>query len=114
MRNKINYLEYIENNTIRQEVSYRGGGIEIGLDDLLGTEGYKMTAYQNYLGGGMLGRICNSYNFDTSKLAKVKQRKVEAMTDALNRYFHSLTNHEEDEWETTSYEQNQNRPVSAY
>ena len=106
--------KYIEDNTIRCEASYRGGGIEIGLDDLLNTEGYKMTAYQNYLGGGLLGRIAHSYNFEPEKLSKAKQAKVEKITEALKKYFHNLTNHEGDEWEEETYEHNQDKPLSAY
>lgn len=117
---KIDYIEYIEQNTLRCEASYRGGGIEINLADLLNkgkTEKYNdycMTAYQNYLGGGMLGSIGNSYNFDLEKLSKAKRAKIDKMTDALNRYYHNLTNHDGDEWEETTFEQNQLRPVSAY
>ena len=109
----MNYIQYITDNTIRCEASYRGGGIELGLDDLLKTEGYKMTAYQNYLGGGMLGKICNSYNFNIDKLSKTKQTKVNKISLELNKYYHSLTNHD-DEWENQSFVQNQNMPVSAY
>lgn len=107
------YKNYIEDHTLRCEASYRGGGIEINLDDLLKTDGYRMTAYQNYLGGGMLGAICHSYNFDESDLTKTQARKLEIITDQLKRYFHNLTNHD-DEWESASYEQNQLRPESAY
>lgn len=110
----MNYRQYIEDNTIRCEASFRGGGIEIGLDDLLGTEGHKMSAYQNYLGGGILGRICNSYNFEVEKLSKARQAKIDKVTDALNKYYHGLTNHEGDEWEEETYEHNQTKPVSAY
>lgn len=113
----MNYTQYIENHTLRCEASYRGGGIEISLDDLLktGDAGYCMTEYQNYLGGGMLGRICNRYNFDTEKLSKARQSKVEKISDALNRYYHNLTNHEDDEWEAESYEHNQlTKAESAY
>jgi hypothetical protein len=109
-----NLIEYIENNTIRYEASYRGGGIEIGLDNLLKTEGYKMTAYQNYLGGGLLGRICHSYNFDLNKLNKSKQNTVNKITEVLQEYYHNLTNHEGNEWEEQSYTQNQCMPESAY
>lgn len=112
--------EYIKNNTLRCEISYRGGGIEIDLAELLKKsetgeeEDYLMTAYQNYLGGGMLGSIGNSYSFDVEKLSKKDQKTIAEITDAVNRYFHGLTNHEDDEWESSTYEQNQNRPESAY
>tara|TARA_R100000808_G_scaffold906_1_gene4321 strand:+ start:4434 stop:4730 length:297 start_codon:yes stop_codon:yes gene_type:complete len=41
---------------LRQKISHRGGGIEIDLSPF-GYEGEKMSAYQNYLGGGMLGGV---------------------------------------------------------
>tara|TARA_R110000824_G_scaffold52616_2_gene145852 strand:- start:361 stop:639 length:279 start_codon:yes stop_codon:yes gene_type:complete len=41
---------------LREKYTSRGGGIEISLDEY-GYEGEKMTAYQNYLGGGMVGGI---------------------------------------------------------
>lgn len=111
----MNTNEYIEANTLRCEASGRGGGIEISLEDYIGMPGAGMTAYQNYLGGGMLGSICNSYNFDTNTLSKLKAKKLAVMSDALNRYFHNLTNHEGDEWESASYENLQvSRAVSAY
>ena len=43
---------------IREKYSSRGGGIEIDLTSY-GYENEKMTAYQNYLGGGMLGGVAN-------------------------------------------------------
>jgi len=42
--------------TLRISVTTRGGGVEINLDSL-GYPNGKMTAYQNYLGGGMLGAV---------------------------------------------------------
>jgi hypothetical protein len=111
---KVSFLEYIEDNIIRCEAGYRGGGIEISLDSLLDTDGYKMTAYQNYLGGGLLGSIQNDYNFDLSELSKTDKILIGKITDELNRYFHNLTNHGGDEWEEATFEENQNRPSSAY
>lgn len=110
---KFNYIEYIESHTLRCEANYRGGGIEIDLSDLLDIGGLSMTAYQNYLGGGMLGSIQNDYNFNVSGLSKAKRARLEKVTDALNRYYHELTNHD-DEWEGTDYESGQLRPASAY
>ena len=49
-------VKRIEQSIIRKEVSPRGGGIEIALKKW-GYPNGKMTAYQNYLGGGMLGRV---------------------------------------------------------
>ena len=105
MAKKINF----EKITIRQQLSHRGGGIEISLDTL-GFKGVKMTAYQNYLGGGMLGRICNDCTISDWR----DNKKLAAIADGLREYMHSLTNHEDDEWENMSFEQNKNMPESAY
>jgi hypothetical protein len=94
--------------TVRQQISNRGGGVEIDLTTL-GFPNVCMTAYQNYLGGGMLGRVCNSCMIsdweDYPKLVEIAQ--------GLRKYFHNLTN-PDSEWESTTYEQNQNLPTSAY
>jgi len=103
--------EYIENHTLRCEASYRGGGIEIDCTDLFNIEGAKVSVYQNYLGGGMLGRVISNANFTP----KDKQTKLlEELEETLKEYFHGLTNHEGDGWEDQTYTQNQNMPDSAY
>lgn len=48
----------LKESVIREKYSSRGGGIEIDLTPY-GYEGEKMSAYQNYLGGGMLGGLSN-------------------------------------------------------
>lgn len=113
MKKEINLFEFIKQNTIRLEASRRGGGIEIDCSELLG-EGAKMTAYQNYLGGGMLGGIDSSVNFKP-KQADIKL--FENLQETLKKYFHNITNEEAsdyDGWNEQSYEQNQNMPKSAY
>ena len=69
------YKGIIEDNTIRCEVSYRGGGIEIDVSELFGIEDAKVSAYQNYLGGGMAGSIQSNANFEPKKkdLKKLRQ-----------------------------------------
>ena len=101
-----------KNRTLRLKVSYRGGGIEISLDGLKRNKyrGEKMTAYQNYLGGGMLGSIGNDCTIPTWQ----RDEYLVKLADQLARYFHSLTNHEDDEWESATFEENQRRPRSAY
>jgi len=112
---KTNLKQYIAKNTLRCEASGRGGGIEINLKPLLmRLDEPKMTSYQNYLGGGMLGSIGNSYNFDRSELDKEEKDLIERLADALNRHFHDLTNHDGDEWESASFEGVQVRSQSAY
>lgn len=96
-----------EEITLRQEITTRGGGIEISLDTL-GYEGEKMTAYQNYLGGGMLGRITN----DCTVKNWQQDKKLAEIAENLRKYFHSLTN--PGEWGAISYLQNQTMPISIY
>lgn len=100
--------------TLRQEISSRGGGIEIDLTRF-GFKGEKMSAYQNYLGGGMLGRInANDTIRAYNKPCTEKQTaKLDKIAERLKKYFHELTN-PDTEWEGQSYEQNQKMSVSAY
>ena len=101
--------------TLRLEVSYRGGGVEIDLTRF-GFKGEKMSAYQNYLGGGMLGRICANDTIRAyDKPCTDKQaEKLDRIAERLKMYFHDLSNHADDEWENQTYEQNQNMPESGY
>ena len=107
----------IEENTLRLEVSSRGGGIEIDLTNF-GFKGESMTAYQNYLGGGMLGRVCS----DCTLYHKDKNYKINKLKDVeemLKRYYFELTNPESEDdetcWESQTFEQNQiAMPESAY
>ena len=107
----MDYKKYTEENTTRSEAGSRGGGIEIDVSELFGVDDAKISAYQNYLGGGMLGAICSNANFNP---APVQQAGFEEISEALKKYFHALTNHVGDEWEEASFEENQARPVSAY
>lgn len=104
MANKINYSKRV----IRQSISSRGGGIEIELNTL-GFKGAKMTAYQNYLGGGMLGSIQNDCTINNWR----ENEKLVRIAEGLAKYFHSLTN-PDDEWEGMSFENRQAMPASAY
>ena len=102
-------IEKIENTTLRIQASHRGGGVEIDLTEW-GYPGEKMTAYQNYLGGGMLGSIGNDSTIRNWR----SDENLTGIADTLARYFHNITNHEDDEWESATFEQNQLRPSSAY
>lgn len=101
--------------TLRLEVSYRGGGIEIDLTRF-GFEGEKMSAYQNYLGGGMLGRILanDTIRALNKPFTEEQAKKLDEIAENLKKYFHELSNHSDDEWESQTYEQNQNMPISGY
>ena len=100
---------------LREEVSSRGGGVEIDLSRF-GFKGQKMSAYQNYLGSGMLGSISSNDTIRAfGKPCSEKQSiKLDKIADRLKRYFHELTNPHDQEWESQSYEQNQRLPNSAY
>ena len=96
--------------TLRKEISSRGGGIEISLD-YFGYGEHKMSAFQNYLGGGMLGKVevdCTMENRRWKQVPKL----VEA-SEQLKEYFFNLTN-PDTEWESQTFEVNQNMPTSAY
>jgi len=101
--------------TLRQKLTSRGGGIEISLDTL-GFKGEKMSAYQNYLGGGMLGRVIanDTIRAKHSFVEESMCKELDEIAEQLKQYFFNLTNPEEGEWESQKYEQNQKLPASAY
>ena len=107
MKKNVNTIDF-EEITLRLEISHRGGGVEISLDTL-GFEGGRMSAYQNYLGGGLLGRVCSDCNIKNWS----NNKKLVKISDDLKRYYHSLTN-PSDGWESIDYLKNQNMPVSGY
>ena len=104
-------VKRIEQSIIRQQVSPRGGGIEIDLKKW-GYPNEKMTAYQNYLGGGMLGKVCS----DCTILDYKNIERLNELSEELKKFYHKLSNsfYEHDKWASASYEQNQLRNVSAY
>jgi hypothetical protein len=110
MAKKIKFEEI----TLRVEISHRGGGIEIDLTRK-GFKGHKMSAYQNYLGGGMLGKVCANNTIQAfNKPCTEKQRaKLEKIGEELKRYYFDLTN-PDTEWERQTYELNQNMAISSY
>ena len=110
MAKKITFEEI----TLRIKVSERGGGVEIDLTRY-GFKQQQMSAYQNYLGNGMLGKVCvndtiREFNRPCSNKQKIKLDKI---GEELKRYYFDLTN-PDTEWERQTYEQNQTIPVSAY
>ena len=100
--------------TLNIKVSSRGGGVEIDLTRF-GFSGQKMSAYQNYLGGGMLGKVCANDTIRAyDKPCTDKQNaKLDRIAERLKKYYHNLTN-PDTEFEGQSYEVNQKMSVSAY
>jgi translation initiation factor IF-3 len=41
-------------------------------------------------------------------------KELDKIGEELMRHFHDLTNHEDDEWESATFEENQRRPTSSY
>lgn len=109
-----NLRNKIKKAILRQQYSSRGGGVEISLDTF-GFKGERMSAYQNYLGGGMLGSIQTNDTIRRQTLLTDEESalKLDKIALELAKYFHELTNHD-DEFESATFEQNQKRPASAY
>ena len=109
----------IEDHILRQKVLSRGGGVEIDLTPW-GFEGEMMAAYQNYLGGGMLGRVCVNdtirdlaSNVRAQLMYNSRYDELDALGEELKRYFFHLTN-PEGTWEEQDYDTNQTLPESGY
>ena len=109
-----------ETITLREQLSSRGGGIEIDLTTL-GFKGHKMSAYQNHLGGGMLGAIqvndttrANDTNGRLQLEFSNRFKELDTIGEKLMRYVHEFTNHSDDQWESATFEENQLRPTTSY
>lgn len=115
---ELDFNEYIENNTLRIDASRRGGGIEIDCSSLFPySDEPKMTAYQNYLGGGLLGAVNSDSNFESDLTTEKEKALFDELQEALKKYFFNITNEEAaeyDEWNEQSYSQNQTMPKAAY
>lgn len=96
-------MKKFEKATLRKRITSRGGGIEISLDSF-GFKGEAMTAYQNYLGGGMLGKIGNDCTIKDWR----SNEKLTKLAEKLAKYYHKISGQE------TDFEQLQKFPVSAY
>lgn len=98
---------------IRERVSSRGGGVEIDLTSL-GFTDQKMAAYQNYLGGGMLGSIQVN---DTIRSGEYKfidfesWRRLDRIGNRLKKHFFFMMFPDADDQD---YNQIQKMPASAY
>ena len=70
----------IAENITREKFSERGGGVELDLTEF-GYEDEFLSAYQNYLGGGMLGGIGNICTVEDwqmdEKLVRLAERLCE-------------------------------------
>ena len=127
------YHTFITENLITCDISYRGGQLKIDASRLFPSiikqqdEGEEIDAtcgaYQNYLGGGMAGRIQAGTNIHPDQLKTAKERKdLSNLLEALKMYFYDLNNGGGDEYmqeEVTGstaggYKKNQTMPTSGY
>ena len=95
----------IEENITREDFSYRGGGVELDLT-AYGYEDEYLSAYQNYLGGGMLGCIGNSCTIEDWRM----NEKLVKLAEQLRDYYQERMDELEylDEYNETTT----GRPVS--
>ena len=92
----------MEFKVIREKLSSRGGGIEIDLTPF-GFDGERMTAYQNYLGGGMLGSINNACTMSDKWRTSATLQEIAIN---LRKHFAELMG--------IDYEEHNSRPFSSY
>lgn len=82
-------MKITDENITREEYSYRGGGCELDLTEY-GYEDEFLSAYQNYLGGGMLGSVGNSCtvrNWQEDKtLFELARQLRERLWECMNEY----------------------------
>ena len=104
-----------KNITTREKLSSRGGGVEIDLTSL-GFKNHKMSAYQNYLGGGMLGSI-QSNDTIRSQVSNVRLqlefsnrfKELDEIAEELELYFAERMGFDQNEMDEL-----QGSPSSAY
>lgn len=72
----------IQENITREEISYRGGGVELELTEY-GYEDEYLSAYQNYLGGGLRGSIANSCTIEDWEM----DDKLVRLASELREYY---------------------------
>ena len=95
----------IQENITREEISYRGGGVELELTEY-GYEDEYLSAYQNYLGGGMRGAVANSCTVEEWQM----DEKLVRLAERLSEYYQERMEELEyiDEYNEMAY----GRPVS--
>lgn len=96
---------------LRETYSNRGGGVEINLTPF-GYENEKMSVYQNYLGGGMLGSIQTNNTIEAySSFVDLELIKhLKEISDELKLYYFNKSGLSEE----ISFEQLQKFEASAY
>jgi len=121
-----------QGNWINCNVSYRGGSLKVDIGDLLSQAGNEaiinngqqaiIGAYQNYLGGGIAGRIMFGSMFDGGILKGKDAKTLETIKEEIKRVFYEINNGGGDEYMQENvtgggdkgYKINQGLPTSGY
>lgn len=95
----------IEENITREDFGTRGGSVELDLT-AFGYEDEFLSAYQKYLGGGMLGSVGNSCTVEDWRM----DEKLFRLAERLSEYYRERM--EESEYIDEYNEITSGRPVS--
>lgn len=118
---KTSYREFIKDHITHCDISYRGGILKVDVSELFPSLADHsdpiMGASQNYLGGGIAGRITAGSYFDIEELTKKEQKIYHPVAEDIKKYFFELNNGGGDDYmqeNYNSYARNQNLSVSGY
>jgi len=125
--NKLDLYSYIEENITDIDLSYRGGVIKVDLSKLFTDKSLEAISEageeaiagssQNYLGGGIAGRITTGRTFDLNLLTKSDYKKYLKFCDEIIKYHYNQNNGGGDDYmqdNVNCLEQNKRLPVSGY
>ena len=90
----------ITENITREDFSTRGGGVELDLT-AFGYEDEFLSAYQNYLGGGMRGAVANSCTIEGWEMDEKLVRLASELQDYYDERLYELELVDEYNEETT-------------
>ena len=79
----------ISENITREKFSERGGGCELDLTEF-GYEDELMSAYQNYLGGGIRGSVANSCTIEDWEMDEKLVRLASELRDYYDERLYEL------------------------
>ena len=79
----------IAESITREDFSYRGGGVEMDLT-AFGYEDEFLSAYQNYLGGGMRGAVANSCTIEDWEMDERLVRLASELRDYYDERLYEL------------------------
>ena len=95
----------IQDSITREGFSHHGGGVELELTDF-GYEDEYLSAYQNYLGGGMRGAVAHSCTVEDWEMDEKLVQLAGELRDYYNDRFYEFV--VVDEYNEATY----GRPVS--